>query len=52
MFPPPACAPRAQALGPDVELMVDAHGTYTVADAKRFVHLVARSATWPGSRSR
>jgi L-alanine-DL-glutamate epimerase-like enolase superfamily enzyme len=29
------------ALGPDVELMVDAHGTYTVADAKRFVHLVA-----------
>jgi L-alanine-DL-glutamate epimerase-like enolase superfamily enzyme len=28
------------ALGPDVQLMVDAHGTYTVADAKRFVHLV------------
>lgn len=28
------------ALGPDVELMVDAHGTYTVADAKRFMHLV------------
>lgn len=30
-----------QALGPDVELMVDAHGTYTVAEAKRFIHLVA-----------
>jgi L-alanine-DL-glutamate epimerase-like enolase superfamily enzyme len=30
-----------QALGPDIELMVDAHGTYTVADAKRFIHLVA-----------
>lgn len=29
-----------KALGPDVALMVDAHGTYTVADAKRFVHLV------------
>ena len=29
-----------KALGPSVELMVDAHGTYTVADAKRFVHLV------------
>jgi L-alanine-DL-glutamate epimerase-like enolase superfamily enzyme len=29
------------ALGPDVELMVDAHGTYTVAEAKRFLHLVA-----------
>jgi L-alanine-DL-glutamate epimerase-like enolase superfamily enzyme len=29
------------ALGPDVELMVDAHGTYTVAEAKRFIHLVA-----------
>ena len=29
-----------QALGPDVELMVDAHGTYTVAEAKRFIHLV------------
>lgn len=29
-----------EALGPDVELMVDAHGTYTVADAKRFSHLV------------
>ncbi len=29
-----------EALGPDVELAVDAHGTYTVADAKRFAHLV------------
>ncbi|MBB2974217.1 mandelate racemase/muconate lactonizing enzyme family protein [Mesorhizobium sp. RMAD-H1] len=28
-------------LGPDVQLMVDAHGTYTVADAKRFVQLVS-----------
>jgi L-alanine-DL-glutamate epimerase-like enolase superfamily enzyme len=30
-----------KALGPDVELMVDAHGTYTVAEAKRFATLVA-----------
>jgi L-alanine-DL-glutamate epimerase-like enolase superfamily enzyme len=30
-----------KALGPDVELMVDAHGTYTVAEARRFAHLVA-----------
>lgn len=30
-----------KALGPDVEIMVDAHGTYTVADAKRFAHLAA-----------
>ena len=29
------------AIGPDVDLMVDAHGTYTVADAKRFIHMVA-----------
>ncbi len=29
------------ALGPDVELMVDAHGTYTVAEARRFAHMVA-----------
>lgn len=29
-----------QALGPDVEIAVDAHGTYTVAGAKRFAHLV------------
>lgn len=28
------------AIGPDVDLMVDAHGTFTVADAKRFAHLV------------
>lgn len=43
--PPHVSAARVKAaraaLGPDVELMVDAHGTYTVADAKRFVHLVA-----------
>ncbi len=30
-----------KALGPEVDIMVDAHGTYTVADAKRFVHMVA-----------
>ncbi|MBO6540576.1 MAG: mandelate racemase/muconate lactonizing enzyme family protein [Rhizobiaceae bacterium] len=30
-----------KALGPDVDIAVDAHGTYTVADAKRFVHMVA-----------
>jgi L-alanine-DL-glutamate epimerase-like enolase superfamily enzyme len=29
-----------QALGPDVEIAVDAHGTYTVADARRFAHMV------------
>lgn len=29
-----------QALGPAIELMVDAHGTYTVAEAKRFLQLV------------
>lgn len=29
------------ALGPDIELAVDAHGTYTVAGAKRFAHLVS-----------
>lgn len=28
------------ALGPGVSIMVDAHGTYTVADAKRFAHMV------------
>lgn len=27
-------------LGPDVDLMVDAHGTFSVGDAKRFAHLV------------
>jgi L-alanine-DL-glutamate epimerase-like enolase superfamily enzyme len=30
-----------KAVGPDVDLMVDAHGTYTVADARRFMHMVA-----------
>ena len=35
------------ALGPDVALMVDAHGTYTVADARRFARLVADcDLTW------
>jgi L-alanine-DL-glutamate epimerase-like enolase superfamily enzyme len=29
-----------QALGPDVEIAVDAHGTYTVAGAKRFAQMV------------
>ncbi|MCY0095341.1 mandelate racemase/muconate lactonizing enzyme family protein [Hoeflea ulvae] len=29
------------ALGPDVELAVDAHGTFTVAGARRFAHLVS-----------
>ena len=29
------------ALGPEVDLMVDAHGTYTVAEAKRFCRQVA-----------
>ncbi|PZQ95637.1 MAG: enolase [Cereibacter sphaeroides] len=29
-----------QALGPDVEIAVDAHGTYSVATAKRFAHMV------------
>ncbi|MCT7377067.1 mandelate racemase/muconate lactonizing enzyme family protein [Chelativorans salis] len=29
------------ALGPEIDLMADAHGTYTVAEAKRFAHLVA-----------
>jgi L-alanine-DL-glutamate epimerase-like enolase superfamily enzyme len=28
------------ALGPDIDLMCDAHGTFTVADAKRFCHMV------------
>lgn len=30
-----------QALGPSIELMVDAHGTFTVGDAKRFAAMVA-----------
>jgi L-alanine-DL-glutamate epimerase-like enolase superfamily enzyme len=29
-----------KALGPDIELAVDAHGTFTVATARRFAHLV------------
>ena len=29
-----------KALGPGVEIAVDAHGTYTVAGAKRFAHMV------------
>lgn len=29
-----------EALGPDIGLMCDAHGTYTVADAKKFCRLV------------
>jgi len=29
-----------RALGPDIDIMVDAHGTFTVADAKRFARLV------------
>jgi L-alanine-DL-glutamate epimerase-like enolase superfamily enzyme len=41
---PHRSAVRVQAarerLGPDVDLMCDAHGTYNVADAKRFCHLV------------
>ena len=42
--PPHVSAARVRAaraaLGPDVDLMVDAHGTYTVAEAKRFAYLV------------
>ncbi len=35
------------ALGPDVDIMVDAHGTYTVGDAKRFAYQVADcDLTW------
>ena len=30
-----------EALGPGIDIMVDAHGTYTVAEAKRFAALVA-----------
>jgi L-alanine-DL-glutamate epimerase-like enolase superfamily enzyme len=30
-----------KALGPGIDIAVDAHGTYTVADAKRFAHMVA-----------
>ena len=36
-----------KALGPDVDLMVDAHGTFTVADAKRFAYLARNcDLTW------
>jgi L-alanine-DL-glutamate epimerase-like enolase superfamily enzyme len=42
--PPHRSAERVKAarkaLGPDIDIMVDAHGTFTVADAKRFAHLV------------
>lgn len=42
--PPQRSAARVRAaraaLGPDIDIMVDAHGTYTVADAKRFAELV------------
>lgn len=35
------------ALGPDIDLMVDAHGTFTVGDARRFAHQVADcDLTW------
>lgn len=30
-----------EALGPDIDIMVDAHGSYSVADAKRFARLSA-----------
>jgi L-alanine-DL-glutamate epimerase-like enolase superfamily enzyme len=30
-----------EALGPDIDIMVDAHGTFTVGDAKRFAAMVA-----------
>ena len=30
-----------QGLGPEIDLMVDAHGTYTVSEAKQFAHMVA-----------
>ncbi|MER2509505.1 mandelate racemase/muconate lactonizing enzyme family protein [Amaricoccus sp.] len=42
--PPHVSAARVRAaraaLGPDVEIAVDAHGTYTVAGAKRFARMV------------
>jgi len=53
--PPHLSAARVRAaraaIGEDIDLMADAHGTYTVADAKRFVQLVA-DRTSPGSRNR
>ena len=30
-----------EALGPDIDIMVDAHGTYTVGEARRFMQLVS-----------
>ncbi|MCP4314691.1 MAG: mandelate racemase/muconate lactonizing enzyme family protein [Hyphomicrobiales bacterium] len=43
--PPHVSAARVKAaraaVGPDVDIMVDAHGTYTVSDAKRFAYQVA-----------
>lgn len=33
-------AAAREALGPSISIMVDAHGTYTVSDAKRFAHMV------------
>jgi L-alanine-DL-glutamate epimerase-like enolase superfamily enzyme len=43
--PPHVSAARVKAaraaLGPDIDIMVDAHGTYTVAEARRFVQLVS-----------
>ena len=42
---------RRRALGPDVELMVDAHGTFSVAEAKRFAAGAAPTAC-AGSRNR
>lgn len=42
---PQASADRVRAaraaLGPDIDIMVDAHGSFSVATAKRFAHLVA-----------
>ena len=40
MSRPRACRAARKALGPDIEIAVDAHGTYTVAEAKRFAHMV------------
>ncbi|MGC4026871.1 MAG: mandelate racemase/muconate lactonizing enzyme family protein [Mesorhizobium sp.] len=42
--PPHVSAARVRAarkaLGPDIEIAVDAHGTYTVSEAKRFIRMV------------
>ena len=40
------------ALGPEIELAVDAHGTYTVAGARRFRASWSRTVIWRGSKSR